>query len=64
MKNTRPNLQLFPIVTTLVGNQKGPVEFSNPNINTEAKLCLFIFLYTSSEIVCRETEVPNTVSSG
>ena len=56
-------LKVFGCVTTLLLNPKGLVEQSNPNICTEAKLCLFLFMSTL-EIVCRETEVLIIVGPG
>ena len=50
-------------VTTLLGNSKGPVKQANLNTCAKVKLCLFLFM-PALEIVCRETEVLNTVSSG
>ena len=46
----------------LLGNQKGPIKLDNPNTSAEVKL--FLFLFMAQEIVCCETEVFNTVSSG
>ena len=47
----------------LLGNPKKLVKLDNPKTYAEVKLCLF--LYTSAlKIVCRETQVLNTVASG
>ena len=49
------------IVTTLFKNPKRLVKLGNINTCAEVKLCLFM---PALEIVCRKTEVLNTVSSG
>ena len=51
----------FMFVKTLLGDPRGPVELGNPNTCAEVKLCLFLFT-SALEIICRETEILNTVS--
>ena len=48
------------IVTTLLGDLKRPFELGNPNTCAEVKLCCFFM--PAQKIVCRDTEVLNTVS--
>ena len=43
------------IVTTLLGNLKGPVELGNSNTCAKVKLCLFLFT-SALEIVCSRLE--------
>ena len=40
-----------------------PVKLVNPHTSPEVQLSLFLYM-TAQETVCRETEVPKTVSSG
>ena len=56
-------LSKVDVSQTLLGNPKGPVELCNTNISAEVKVCLFLFIPTQ-EVVCSETKVYNTISSG
>ena len=58
-----PTLGISQIVTVVFGNSKGLVKLGYPNICAEVKLSLFLFM-PALEIVCHETEVLNSVSSG
>ena len=49
--------QYPPLVTTLLGNLKRPVELVNPNTSDEAKLCFIFSFIPAQKIVCLETEV-------
>ena len=49
-------------VTILLGNSIEPVELDNPNTCSKAK-CIFLFMLVV-EVVCRKTEVFETVISG
>ena len=51
-----------PDAATLLRNSKGPAELGNSNTYAEVNLCLFL-LIPALEIVCRKTEVLNTISS-
>ena len=53
----------YRFVTTLLGNPKGSVELGSSNSCAAVRLCLFLFM-PAPKIVCRETEVLNTVSFG
>ena len=49
-------------VTTSLGNVKRPVKLTKPNTCAEVRLGLFFI--PAQEIVCRQTEALNIVSSG
>ena len=50
-------------VTLYSGFLKRPGELGNPNSSAKVKLRLNFFFIPAQEIVCRETEVVNTISS-